>query len=42
MQQVLEQMLRAYKPQTSIDKKNAIKEIIQEIVLCGLSRAGLF
>ncbi len=42
MQQVLEQMLRAYKPQTSIDKKNAIKEIIQEIVLCGLSRAGFF
>ena len=42
MQQVLEQMLRAYEPQTSADKKNAIKEIIQEIVLCGLSRAGFF
>lgn len=42
MQQVLEQMLRAYEPQTSTDKKNAIKEIIQEIVLCGLSRAGFF
>ena len=42
MQQVLEQMLRSYEPQTSIDKKNAIKEIIQEIVLCGLSRAGFF
>ena len=42
MQQALEQMLRAYEPQTSTDKKNAIKEIIQEIVLCGLSRAGFF
>ena len=42
MQQVLEQMLRAYELQTSTDKKNAIKEIIQEIVLCGLSRAGFF
>ena len=42
MQQVLEQMLRAYEPQTATDKKNAIKEIIQEIVLCGLSRAGFF
>ena len=42
MQQILEQMLRSYEPQTSTDKKNAIKEIIQEIVLCGLSRAGFF
>ena len=42
MQQVLEQMLRSYEPQTSTDKKNAIKEIIQEIVLCGLSRSGFF
>ena len=42
MQPVLEQMLRSYEPQTSTDKKNAIKEIIQEIVLCGLSRAGFF
>lgn len=42
MQQVLEQMLRSYEPRTSTDKKNAIKEIIQEIVLCGLSRAGFF
>lgn len=42
MQQILEQMLRSYEPETSTDKKNAIKEIIQEIVLCGLSRAGFF
>lgn len=42
MKQVLEQMLRSYEPQTSTDKKNAIKEIIQEIVLCGLSRSGFF
>lgn len=42
MQQVLEQMLHTYEPRTSTDKKNAIKEIIQEVVLCGLSRAGFF
>ena len=42
MQQILEQMLRAYGPQSSSDKKSTIKEIIQEIVLCGLSRAGFF
>ena len=42
MQPILEQMLRSYEPQTSTDKKNAIKEIIQEVVLCGLSRACFF
>jgi len=42
MQSILEQMLRSYEPQTSADKKNAIKEILQEIVLCGLSRSGFF
>lgn len=42
MEQVIEQMLKLYDTQTIYDKKNGIKEIVQEIVLCGLSRAGFF
>lgn len=39
---MIEQMLAQYPAETIYDKKNAIKEIMQEIVLCGLSRAGFF
>lgn len=42
MQQVLNQMLSKYEINTIEDKKNAIKEIVQEIVLCGLARGGFF
>lgn len=42
MDSVLEQMLNKYEARTVYDKKNAVKEIMQEIVLCGLSRAGFF
>ena len=42
MNAVIEQMLRPYEAQTLYDKENAIKEVVQEIVLCGLSRAGFF
>lgn len=35
-------MLSKYDIHTIEDKKNAIKEIVQEIVLCGLSRGGFF
>jgi predicted nucleotidyltransferase component of viral defense system len=42
MDQVIEQMLKQYQTQTVMDKKNGIKEVIQEIVLCGLSRANFF
>lgn len=42
MQQVLSQMLSKYQINNIEDKKNAIKEIAQEIVLCGLSRGGFF
>ena len=42
MQQVLSQMLKKYKINNIEDKKNAIKEIVQEVVLCGLSRGGFF
>jgi predicted nucleotidyltransferase component of viral defense system len=42
MNTIIEQMLELYQTETMYDKKNAIKEIMQEIVLCGLSRAGFF
>ena len=42
MDTIIEQMLKSYNPQTVYDQKNAVKEIMQEIVLCGLSRAGFF
>lgn len=42
MNDMIEQMLLQYPAETVYDKKNAIKEIMQEIVLCGLSRAGFF
>lgn len=42
MNLVIEQMLRSYNAQTLYDKENAIKEVVQEIILCGLSRAGFF
>ena len=42
MNSVIEQMLAQYQAETIYDKKNALKEIMQEIVLCGLSRAGFF
>ena len=42
MDPIIEQMLTAYETQTLYDKKNGIKEVVQEIVLCGLSRSGFF
>lgn len=42
MDTIIEQMLKAYKTETLYDKKNAMKEAMQEIVLCGLSRGGFF
>ena len=42
MNSVIEEMLKDYEAVTIEEKKNAIKEIIQEIVLCGLSRAKFF
>jgi predicted nucleotidyltransferase component of viral defense system len=35
-------MLANYTSDTLTDKKNSIKEVLQEMVLCGLSRAGFF
>ena len=42
MQTVVEQMLGKYKTDTVDKKKNALKEVVQEVALCGLSRAGFF
>ena len=40
MNTAIEQMLKNYRVENIYDRKNAMKEIMQEIVLCGLSRAG--
>ena len=42
MQTVLEQMLSNFKINTLEEKKNALKEVVQEVALCGLSRVGFF
>lgn len=42
MNTALGQMLKAYNSENLFERKNAVKEIMQEIVLCGLSRAGGF
>ena len=42
MNSVIEIMLSKYNPQNNNDRENAIKEIIQEIALAGLSRGGFF
>ena len=42
MNTILQEMLNKYDIRTLEDRKNAIKEITQEIVLSGLSRAGFF
>ena len=38
----IEEMLKKYDANSPEEKKNAIKEIMQEIILCGLSRSGFF
>ena len=42
MNTAIEQMLKNYQIENIYDQKNTMKEIMQEIVLCGLSRAGFF
>lgn len=42
MEQILGTMLSKYQINNIDDKKNAIKEIVQEVVLCGLARGGFF
>ncbi len=38
----IELMLQKYQAENIYDRKNAVKEIMQEIVLCGLARADFF
>ena len=42
MNSITEQMLAQHESATLTDKKNSIKEVVQEIILCGLSRTGFF
>ncbi len=42
MDHIVEQMLSQHRSGTLGDKKNSIKEVVQEIILCGLSRAAFF
>lgn len=42
MNNIISEMLKKYDVKNINDEKNAIKQIIQEIVLCGLSRGGFF
>lgn len=42
MNSVIETMIAKYNPQNNDERENAIKEIIQEIALAGLSRGGFF
>ena len=42
MDHILTEMLARYQTESLADRKNAVKEVMQEIVLCGLSRSGFF
>lgn len=42
MNSILSQMLEKYSISTLSDEKNALKEVVQEVALCGLFRAGFF
>ena len=42
MNSIIEQMLSQHESATISDRKNGIKEVVQEVVLCALSRAGFF
>lgn len=42
MNNIIEEMIKKHDPKTAAEKKNSAKEVVQEIVLGGLSRAGFF
>jgi len=42
MNETVEQILNKYNPCSKEDYKNALKEILQEIILLGLDRTGFF
>src|SRR3989339_1599455 len=39
---IIQQMINKYNPKTLEDKKHAIKEVLQEVVLAGLSKTDFF
>jgi predicted nucleotidyltransferase component of viral defense system len=39
---IIQQMINKYNPITPEDKKNAVKEVLQEVVLAGLSKTDFF
>lgn len=42
MKTILEQMVEAYQSKNNEEKRNVVKEVMQEITLCALSKAGFF
>lgn len=42
MNPIIEQLLTEHETTNLYEKKNAVKEVVQEAILCGLSRAGFF
>ncbi len=42
MQTIISQMLERYRADSVGEERNALKEVVQEVALCGLSRAGFF
>lgn len=42
MKTILEQMIEAYQPKNNEEKRNVVKEVMQEITLCALSKTGFF
>ena len=42
MNSILGQMMARYEAKTLEEERNALKEVVQEVALCGLSRAGFF
>lgn len=40
MQTIISQMLEQYRADPFGEERNALKEVVQEVALCGLSRAG--
>ena len=42
MNDILEQMLSRYPMDTADARRNALYEVMQQVVLCGLYRSGFF
>ena len=42
MNSILEQMMARYNAKSLEEERNALNEVVQEVALCGLSRAGFF